>query len=72
MHKKTANNDVAGDVEPVLMTYRQAARVLQVSDRTVWALVNKNRALPAVRVGGSVRIDRRDLLAFIDGQKNKP
>ena len=69
MKTNAMNGDAAGDSEPMLMTYRQAARVLQVSDRTVWSLINEHRVLPAVRVGSSVRIDRDDLLAYIDRQK---
>ena len=57
------------DDAPKLMTYQDAAKVLQVSDRTVWSLVDRGE-LPAVRFGRSVRIDRRDLEAFID--KSKP
>ena len=54
-------------VEP-LLTYRQAAEVLGVTDRTVWALVDSGR-LPAVRFGRSVRIDPTDLRAFIEHAK---
>ena len=55
--------------DPVLLTYAQAAKLLAVSTRSVWALVNKRRALPAIRVGTAVRIDRRDVLAFIERQR---
>ena len=54
--------------EPLLMTYGEAAKALRVSDRTVWSLV-KRGTLPAIRVGSAVRIDRRDVLAFIDRQR---
>ena len=54
-------------VEP-LLTYRQAAEVLGVTDRTIWALVDSGR-LPAVRFGRSVRIDPTDLRAFIEHAK---
>lgn len=50
------------------MTYRQAAEVLGVSERSVWTLVDQG-ALPAVRFGGSVRIDPADLRAFIERAK---
>ena len=69
MQTDAANGDVPDDSAPVLMTYRQVARTLQVSERTIWALVNEHRVLPAIRVGGAVRIDRRDLLAFIERRK---
>ena len=54
----------------MLLTYREAARLLQVSDRTVWTLVDRGD-LPAVRFGRTVRIDRRDLEAFIETRKKK-
>ena len=55
---------------PILLTYLQAANLLGVSDRTVWALV-KNGQLKAVRFAGrTTRIDRRDLDAFIESHKN--
>lgn len=51
-----------------LLTYRQAAEVLGVTDRTIWTLVDSGR-LPAVRFGRSVRIDPNDLRAFIEHAK---
>jgi len=51
-----------------LLTYRQAAEVLGVSERTIWTLVDQG-TLPAVRFGRSVRIDPADLRAFIDRAK---
>lgn len=54
-------------VEP-LLTYRGAAAVLGVTDRTVWKLVDQGD-LPAVRFGRSVRIDPADLRAFVESAK---
>lgn len=51
-----------------LLTYRQTANVLGVTDRTVRTLV-KTGALPAVRFGGSIRVDPRDLRQFVDDAK---
>lgn len=48
-----------------LLTYRQAAEMLGVTDRTVWTLVDEGE-LPAVRFGRSVRIDPVDLRTYID------
>lgn len=54
-----------------LLTYAQAAQLLQVSDRTVWQLVKEGR-LKAVRFAGrTVRIDRRDLDAFVEQAKGR-
>ena len=54
---------------PLLLTYKQAGVLLQVSDRSVWGLVNKG-LLKAVRFGRTVRIDRRDLDEFIQQAKS--
>lgn len=54
-------------VEP-LLTYRAAAKVLGVTERTIWTLVDRHD-LPAVRFGRSVRIDPADLRSFIERSK---
>ena len=54
-------------VEP-LLTYRDAARLLGITERSVWALVQRGE-IPAVRFGRTVRIDPADLRAFIDSSK---
>lgn len=51
-----------------LLTYRQAAEVLGVSERSIWTLVDQG-TVPAVRFGRSVRIDPIDLRAFIERAK---
>lgn len=48
-----------------LLTYREAGKLLGVTERTVWTLVADGE-LPAVRFGRSVRIDPADLRAYID------
>jgi len=52
-----------------LLTYREAAKVLGVTERTIWTLVNAG-SLPAVRFGRSVRIDPADLRGFITRAKS--
>ena len=61
------SNQLPAGVDP-LLTYSQAARVLGVTERTVWTLVHDG-ALPVVRFGRSVRIDPADLREFIDRGK---
>ena len=51
-----------------LLSYEQAAKLLSVTGRTVWTLVDRGD-LPAVRFGHSVRVDPADLRAFIDRSK---
>ena len=58
----------SNDGMALLLTYKQAAELLQVSDRTVFTLV-KTGQLKAVRFRQTVRIDRRDLENFIEESK---
>lgn len=55
---------------PILLTYKQAAKLLNVSDRTVWSWVHEG-LLAAVRIGRTVRIDRSDLEEFIQNAKGR-
>ncbi|HMN96930.1 MAG TPA: helix-turn-helix domain-containing protein [Phycisphaerales bacterium] len=63
------SRDSVADLSP-LLTYREAAKVLGVTERTVWTLV-AGGVLPAVRFGRSVRIDPADLRAFIERSKRR-
>jgi excisionase family DNA binding protein len=67
-HFRGEPTDHAQTVE-ALLTYRQAAKVLGVTERTIWTLVDRG-ALPVVRFGRSVRIDPADLRAFIERAKH--
>jgi excisionase family DNA binding protein len=62
-------------VEPMLLTARQAAKALSISERTLWGLT-KAGDIPAVRFGGrNVRYSPDDLKAWIQkrsGQKCEP
>ena len=66
---KHAQGAVQTVIHP-LLTYREAAKVLGVTPRTVWTLVQAG-TLPAVRFGRSVRIDPTDLRRFIDRAKRE-
>lgn len=52
----------------LLITAREAARTLSVSERTLWTLT-KSGQVSAVRVGRSVRYTQADLEAFIASHK---
>ncbi len=69
-NEQGADERSAADSFERLLTYGEAAEVLGVTDRTVRSLV-KTGALPAVRFGGSVRIDPRDLRKFIENAKGE-
>ncbi len=57
-----------GHVRPLLLTPRQAAKVLAVSERTLWTLT-KTKKVRCVRLGRSVRYHTADLEELIDRQK---
>jgi excisionase family DNA binding protein len=48
----------------LVLTYQEAAELLGVSPRSVWTLVNTG-ALPAARIGRSVRIPRTELEKYL-------
>ena len=51
-----------------LLTAREAADVLRISERTLWTLTQEGE-LPSVRVGRSVRYDQGDLAEWITSRK---
>jgi excisionase family DNA binding protein len=58
------------DQEVLLLTPREAARALAISERSLWGLTQRG-LLACVRLGRSVRYDLADLRAFITTQKCK-
>lgn len=61
----------ANPAEPLLLRAREAAKCLQTSERTLWELTKQGQ-IKCVRLGKSVRYDRRDLLAWIDRCRQEP
>jgi excisionase family DNA binding protein len=55
--------------EQWLLTARQAADRLAISERTLWELTNRGD-LPCVRLGRSVRYDPADLEAWVQANKS--
>ena len=53
----------------LLLTPRQAAKTLAISERTLWTLTQSGE-IPRLKIGSSVRYDLRDLEAFIEAKKN--
>ena len=70
--KSTKQDEAHVPAEAVerLMTYQEAAKVLGITDRTLWELVRKGE-IRNVRVGRSVRIDPADLRQFIEDSKSR-
>lgn len=54
------------DSSPLLLTPEAAARELSIGRATLYELIRKGE-LPSLKIGGSRRIRRDALLAFIDG-----
>lgn len=55
---------------PLLVTAREAARMLSVSPRKLWAMTFEQApALPYVRCGRLVRYSPADLRRWIDSQR---
>jgi excisionase family DNA binding protein len=48
-----------------LVTSRQAAQMLSISERTLWSLSNSGQ-LPVVRIGRAVRYAVSDIEAYIE------
>lgn len=57
-------------VSPLLLTSKQAATMLSISERTLYALA-KSGEITAVRIGRAVRYDPQDLRAWIERAKEK-
>jgi excisionase family DNA binding protein len=53
---------------PLLLTPRDAARRLAVSERTLWSLTRAG-SIPRIKLGRIVRYDPEDLRKFVDAQK---
>ena len=56
------------DSAPRLVNSREAARLLAVSPRTLWAM-QKSGELPVVRIRRSIRFGVKDLEAWIEARK---
>ena len=64
----TTADHQANGLAPLLLSEREAARLLGISPRTLWQL-RKDGEIPAVRINRCVRYDLTDLTRFIE--KNK-
>jgi excisionase family DNA binding protein len=54
-----------GDI-PELLTIRELAKILKVSQRSIWRLVASGKLVEPLRVGGSIRWRRDDIRNWID------
>ncbi len=57
-------------IEPILLTVRQAAKLLNLSERTLFTLTKAGK-IPVVKIGDrGIRYDPADLRAWINSAKN--
>lgn len=48
-------NDVAANVQPVLITAADLAHMMQISIRTLWRLRSAGQLIKPIRIGGNTR-----------------
>jgi excisionase family DNA binding protein len=53
----------------LLLSPREAAERLGISERCLWDRMSPRGSIPVVRIGRLTKIDQRDLVSFIDVQK---
>jgi excisionase family DNA binding protein len=65
--------DMSIDLGPTteLLTIADVARILKVSESTVWRL-KQQRRIPFLKVGGCVRISNEDLKSYLTGARVGP
>ena len=59
---------IAGEAEPEVLTLEEAAKLLRVSNTTLYGLV-KQEKLPARRIGREWRFSKNALLEYLKGNK---
>lgn len=59
------------DCHRVYLSPREAADYLRVSERMIFDLTVPRGPIPVVRVGRLVKYDKADLIAFMDGAKQR-
>ena len=55
----------AAMTDRLIITIREAAQLLGLSESTVYRLARENK-IPVVRIGASVRVNRRQLVEWIE------
>ncbi len=61
--------DTTPELPRLALRPREAAKTLSISERTLWSITSPRGSLPCIHIGRSIRFDPRDLLVWIDGQK---
>lgn len=53
--------------QPLLLTPKEAAQMLAISERTLWTLSNSG-SIPRLKIGASVRYKFKDLEKFVEAK----
>jgi excisionase family DNA binding protein len=59
---------IAAGNTPQLLTSKEAAARLRISERTLWT-ITKSSALPSIRIGRSVRYSLVDLEHYVESHR---
>ena len=59
-------------IEPELWTVRRVAQALGCAERTVWRMRDSGRMPLAIKLGGSVKWRRKEILSWIEQGCPKP
>lgn len=62
---------LADTEERMFLTSKEAADMLAVSTRTLYAFSHPRGPIPVIKLGNSVRYDRRDIIAAMERLKSK-
>jgi len=58
--------DQTSDELPVLLTIRELAAILKISQRSIWRLVSNGKLIQPLHVGGSIRWRQDEVLKWIE------
>ncbi|MGD9857308.1 MAG: helix-turn-helix transcriptional regulator [Planctomycetaceae bacterium] len=63
------HTDPHTSIQPLLLPPRAAAKLLSISERTLWSLTAPRGPIPSILIGRSVRYSVAALTAWIDAQQ---
>jgi excisionase family DNA binding protein len=66
MHPNATGPRIDGDIDPLVLSVREAAALLGISKDLAYELVARGE-LPSLRLGRRVVVPTRPLLALVDG-----
>ncbi|MPZ68787.1 MAG: helix-turn-helix domain-containing protein [Actinobacteria bacterium] len=70
LHFRVATPDYDEEPKPVLLTVREAAKLMRIGRDMAYALVAEG-SIPSIRLGRHIRIPRASLIAHLHAQAEK-